>query len=100
MEGNPVKFNIDYPEKLSRGLLILKTLFGGIYVGIPHGFCLFFYGIWAGICLFISWWAILFTGKIPQGMFNTIVSYYRWGARVGAYMNYLTDAYPPFNGKE
>ena len=100
MEGNPVKFTIDDPEKLSRGTLLLKTFFGGLYVGIPHGFCLFFYGIWAGICLFISWWVILFTGKIPQGMFNTIVSYYRWGARVGAYMNYLTDAYPPFNGKE
>jgi len=100
MEGNPVKFTIDYPEKLSRGKLLLKTFFGGLYVGIPHGFCLFFYGIWAGICLFISWWVILFTGKIPKGMFDTIVSYYRWGARVGAYMNYLTDAYPPFNGKD
>ena len=100
MEGSPVKFTVDYPEKLSRGLLILKTLFGWIYVGIPHGFCLFFYAIAVYIVMFIAWWAILFTGKYPKGMFDFVLGFWRWSLRVNAYMSNFTDVYPPFNGKE
>jgi hypothetical protein len=100
MEGSPVKYTVDYPEKLSRGILILRTLFGSIYVGIPHGFCLFFYAIAAYVVMFIAWWAILFTGKYPKGMFDFVLGWMRWGLRVNAYMMYMTDKYPPFSGKE
>jgi hypothetical protein len=85
MVDSPVKFSVDYPEKLSRGMLILKTLFGIIYVGIPHGICLAVYGIAACVVIFISWWAILFTGKYPKGMFDFVVGYQRWAIRVYAY---------------
>jgi len=40
-----VKFAVDYPERLSRGKLPLKLLFGWLYVGIPHGIILGLYGI-------------------------------------------------------
>ncbi len=100
MEGQPVKFTIDYPEKLSRGILLLKTFFGWLYVFIPHGFVLFFYGIAAFFVTLIAWWAILFTGKYPKGMFDFVVGYQRWSNRVNAYMLLLTDVYPPFSSKE
>lgn len=95
----PVTFNVKYPEKSSRVLLIVRTLFGGLYVGIPHGFCLFFYAIAAMFVGFVAWWAILFTGKYPRGMFEFNVGLTRWVMRVGAYMNSWTDVYPPFTGK-
>lgn len=100
MESQPVKFSVDYPEKLSRGLLILKALFGWFYVMIPHGCILFFYGIAALVVTFIAWWAILFTGKYPKGMFDFVVGYQRWSNRVNAYMLFMTDVYPPFSASE
>ena len=48
----------------------------------------------------IAWFAILFTGKYPRGMFDFVVGLFRWQMRVNAYLLLLTDAYPPFNGKE
>jgi hypothetical protein len=100
MAYSPVKFNVEYPEKLSRGKLILKTLFGVIYVGIPHMVILGLYAVATSIVMFVAWWAILFTGKFPKGMFDFVVKYMRWALRVGAYMGFMTDVYPPFNGSE
>lgn len=98
--GYPASFKVEYPEKLSRGHLLLRTFFGLIYCGIPHGFCLFFRMIAVGFVSFIAWWAILFTGKIPASMFSFISGTFRWIYRVGAYFMFLTDNYPPFSGKE
>jgi hypothetical protein len=101
MIDSQVKFTVDYPEKLSRGMLIVKTLFGWLYVGIPHGICLALYGIAAFIVIFLSWWAILFTGKYPKSFFNFVLGYWRWQLRVYAYWGYFfTDKYPPFSGAE
>jgi len=96
----PVTFKVDYPEKLSRGMLLLKVLFGWLYVGIPHGFCLFFFGIGVAVVQFIAFWAILFTGKFPKGMFDFTVRYYRWSNNLTAYMAFMRDEYPPFSGRE
>ncbi len=98
--SHPVHFNIDYPPSLSRGLLILRTFFGYFYVMIPHGFILAFYGVAVSFVLFIAWWIVLFTGKYPEGMFRFVEKYFRWYLRVGAYMTFMTDVYPPFNGEE
>jgi hypothetical protein len=100
VEGHPLHYTIDYPQKLSRGILILRLFFGWLYCGIPHYFLLLFIGIAVGVVQFIAWWAILFTGKYPQGMFNFVQNYCRWMLRVMAYMGYMTDKYPPFSGKE
>jgi hypothetical protein len=90
----------DNPEKVSRGLVLLRLLFGWLYVGVPHGFVLAFVGIAAGFVAFFAWWAILFTGKFPEGMFDFLRRYMRWQFRIGLYLAYYTDDYPPFNGKE
>jgi hypothetical protein len=96
-----MEFDIAYPEKLSQGMLIVKTLFGQLFVLIPHMFCLMFYAIWVCILYFLSWWVVLFTGKFPRGWFDTIVNFYRWYLRVLAYFPLMmTDVYPPFSGKE
>jgi len=96
----PVTLTIEYPERLSRGWVVLKVLFGWLYVGIPHGIILMLYEIAVGVVLFISFWAILFTGKFPKGMFNFVVGFYRWAWRVSAYLSFLRDEYPPFSGEE
>lgn len=96
----PVKTTITYPEKLSRGILFLRLFFSIFYVGIPHGFLLFFRLIANTVIGFIAWFAILFTGKYPEKMFNFNLGTLRWITRVGAYMGYMTDEYPPFTGKE
>jgi hypothetical protein len=98
--SSSVTYRVDEPEKLSRGILLLKTFLGWLYVGIPHGICLGLYGIAMYVVLFISWFAILFTGKFPKGLFDFVVAYQRWSNRVTAYMMLLTDEYPPFNGQE
>ncbi|MBN1945763.1 MAG: DUF4389 domain-containing protein [Bradymonadales bacterium] len=100
MADHPVKFNVEYPPSLSRGLLLLRTFLGIFYVMIPHGFCMFFYGIAAGFVMFIAWWAVLFTGKYPEGMFRFVEGLFRWQSRVNGYMMFMTDKYPPFSGKE
>ncbi len=100
MIDSPVTFTVAYPETLSRGKLLLKTFFGWLYVGIPHGFLLFFYAIGAFFVIIAAWFAILFTGRIPRGMFDYLVGLFRWQMRVNAYWVFLTDSYPPFTGKE
>lgn len=88
------------PDSVSRGLVLVRALFGWIYVGIPHGFLLGFYGMAVGIVQFLAWWAILFTGKFPESMFDFILCYLRWNMRVSLYLSCYTDDYPPFSGAE
>lgn len=93
-------FQMAYPESLSRGLAIVKLLFGVIYVGIPHGFILIFRVLWTQILVFISWWVILFTGSQPKSWHQFNVGTLRWSTRVNLYLSYMTDEYPPFSGRE
>lgn len=95
-----VTLEVEYPEKLSRGLLLLRTFFGFLYVGIPHGFCLAFRSWATGIIAFLAWWVVLFTGKYPESWHGFNVGTYRWMMRVQLYMGFFTDQYPPFSGKE
>ncbi|CAG5085432.1 DUF4389 domain-containing protein [Parvicella tangerina] len=92
-------FNIAYPEEVSRGRLIVRTLFGAFLI-IPHIFILYFRFIGMFIVNFLAFFAILFTGKYPKGMFNFVVGTIRWATRVGCYLMFYTDDYPPFTGKE
>ena len=96
----PVTLTIEYPERLSRGLVVLKALFGWLYVGIPHGICLILYEIAVCVVTFIAFWAILFTGKYPKGMYDFVVGYLRWSLNVSAYLILLRDEYPPFSGEQ
>lgn len=95
-----VKLEAPYPETLSRGLLLLRTFFGWLYVGLPHGICLWVRSIGSAILMFLAWWVVLFTGKYPENWHAFNVGTMRWSMRVTLYMANMTDDYPPFSGKE
>ncbi len=53
-------------------------------------------GLVADVCAVISWFAILFTGKHPRGLWDVAAMFVRWHARVATYTALLRDEYPPF----
>ena len=94
------ELEIPYPEKVSRGLMLLRLFFGIFYVYLPHMFILAFRGWFVGILSFLAWWVVLFTAKYPDFMFDWVSGQLRWQMRVSLYMMYMTDTYPPFTGDE
>jgi hypothetical protein len=90
--GYPLRYDVEYPENLSRLLIFVKWL-----LAIPHIIVLYFLGLIAYLLIFIAFFAILFTKKYPKGLFDFVVNYYRWNANVGAYTGLLRDEYPPFS---
>jgi hypothetical protein len=98
-EDEHVVVEMPYPESLDRGVLLLKVFFGFFYVLIPHGFILLFRTLATLVLIFLSWWAVLFTGSYPQSWHEFNVGTFRWSFRVNNYINLLTDEYPPFSGK-
>jgi len=88
----PVRYDVDYAEKLSRWLIWIKW-----FVVFPHYIVLAFVGIANFFVLFIAWFAILFTGRFPKGLFNFAVGYTRWNLRVGAYTSLMRDEFPPYS---
>jgi hypothetical protein len=97
--SDKVDFDLQRPEKVSQGLVLVRALFGFIYVMIPHGFCLYFRMIGTAILAFLAWWAVLFTGKYPEKWHAFNVGTFRWAFRIQLYMGYFTDEYPKFSGK-
>lgn len=96
VDEQTVHLELDYPEdvrQLNRWLPLVKW-----FLAIPHYIVLFFLGIAAFVVIIIAWFAILFTGQFPRGLFNFVVGVGRWGLRVQAYaFLLLTDKYPPFS---
>lgn len=88
----PVRYELAYPDNMNR----LSTLLRIFYV-IPHWIIFYFLNIALQVITFVAWFAILFTGTYPQGMFTFAVGVLRWQQRVGTYVLLLTDAYPPFS---
>jgi hypothetical protein len=89
----PVTFEVDYAEQRNR----LTTFFRLLLV-IPVAIVLYVFGIVASIAIVIAWFAILFTGRYPKGLYDFVADFNRFLARVTAYGVLLTDAYPPFSG--
>jgi hypothetical protein len=82
----------DVPKDLNRWLPLVKW-----FLAIPHYFVLFFLGIAAFAVVIVAWFAILFTGRYPRGIFGFVEGVIRWQSRVLAYAFLLTtDQYPPF----
>jgi hypothetical protein len=89
---DPATFSIPYPQKLSRGLIFIKWL-----LVIPVLFVLFVLGIGAYVVLLIGFFAVLFTGKWPEGMRKYMIGVARLSFRANAYTNLMTDVYPGFS---
>ena len=96
VEEQNVHLEIDYPDverDLNRWLPLVKWL-----LAIPHYLVLIVLAIGAYFAIIIAWFAILFTGRYPRGLFDYVVGVGRWWLRVEAYALLLvTDEYPPFS---
>lgn len=90
----PAVLQVDSPARLNRFLPFVKWL-----LVIPHLIIVAVLVFVAVIVLFIAWFAILFTGKYPQGMFDFVVGVFRWSERANGYALLFTDEYPPFSMK-
>jgi hypothetical protein len=97
----PADLSIEYPEKLSRGLVLVKWWL----LAIPHYIVLVFLqgGVGknggGGLVFILAIFAaisLLFTGKYPEDIFKLVVGMNRWTYRVAAYASLMTDEYPPF----
>ena len=108
----PARLNVEYPQALSRGLVLVKWWL----LALPHYLVVgvFAGGAWAGLnaasdhggwssgggliglMVFIAGDALLFTGRYPRSIFDFIMGMNRWVFRVCAYATLMTDAYPPF----
>ncbi len=94
-----VELEIPYNDNIRRSDVFIRGLFGVIYVGLPHGFFLFFRIIATQILIFLSFWIVLFTGCYPKSFHSFNVGTIRWLTRVASYLGYLTHDYPIFSGK-
>jgi hypothetical protein len=96
VEEQSVHLQIDYPDvehDLNRWLPLVKWL-----LVIPHLIGLVVLSVAAFFAVVIAWFAILFTGRYPRGLFDFVVGVGRWWLRVQAYATLLvTDRYPPFS---
>ncbi|MGA8544944.1 MAG: DUF4389 domain-containing protein [Mycobacterium sp.] len=109
----PADLEVDYPEHLSRGLVLIKWWL----LAIPHYLILLavFAGGWRAfvmnqneavaayflppliaILVVIAMVGLLFTGRYPKGLYDFVIGINRWGIRVRAYSTLLRDEYPPF----
>jgi uncharacterized protein DUF4389 len=107
----PARLSIEYPEQLSRGLVLVKWWL----LAIPHYLVLgillgsgsyvashtdewgagFHAGL-IGLLVVVAGFALLFTDRYPPGIFSLVLGLDRWVARVAVYVGLMTDRYPPF----
>jgi hypothetical protein len=109
----PATLDIAYPERLSRGLVLVKwwllaipqyivvaMLSGGAYsTTVASGETWqadVFSGGLIGLLVFFAAIMLLFAGRYPRGLYDFVVGMNRWVMRVVAYATLMTDAYPPF----
>ncbi len=82
----------DVPRDLNRWLPLVKW-----FLAIPHYVVLLVLDIAALVVVIVVWFAVLFTGRYPRGMFDFLAGVFRWHNRVLGYAAILvTDQYPPF----
>src|SRR5919199_4420211 len=108
----PARLSVDYPQQLSRGLVLVKwwllaiphyliigVFTGGAFTGYEqaNGNGNWWYGSGLiGLLVCIAGIVLLFAGRYPRGLYDLVLGMNRWVFRVGAYAALMTDAYPPF----
>jgi hypothetical protein len=107
----PATFTVEYPERLSRGLVLVKWwllaiphyVLVGMFVGSGTGFgwdkgneAVSYAGGLVFVLVLFAVIALLFTGRYPRGIFDFVLGLNRWTFRVVVYAALMTDRYPPF----
>jgi hypothetical protein len=94
-EHQAVTLDFPYPDArqgLNRWLPLVKW-----FLAIPHYILLVLLWLAAVVSVVIAWFAILFTGRYPRGLFDFVLGVFRWTNRVVGYaFTLVTDQYPPF----
>ncbi|MBV8160120.1 MAG: DUF4389 domain-containing protein [Acidimicrobiia bacterium] len=93
-ESYPTTYETTFPEDGERNRLSVGLR---IVYAIPHLVVLFFLSIGWFVTTLIAWFAILFTGAYPEGLYDFGIGVMRWQVRVESYLLLLRDEYPPFN---
>jgi hypothetical protein len=88
----PVQLDVQHQPEYSRFMPLIKWL-----ILLPHYIVITVLAIGALFAYIIAFFAVLFTRKYPEGLFNYIVGVGRWGYRITAYLFLMTDEYPPFS---
>jgi hypothetical protein len=90
----PVTYQADYP---GGGRNRLTTFFRS-FVAIPWLIVAALYGFVASFAVLFAWFALVFTARYPEGLYNFVAGYVRMLSRVNAFHYLATDEWPPFNG--
>jgi hypothetical protein len=91
MPAYPATLTFDPPEKIANWRPLVAWL-----LAIPHFIVLYVLGLVAEVVGIISWFVILFTGSLPEGLANVQVMYLRYALRTYTYAGFLKEEYPPF----
>ena len=91
-KDEPVEFGLEWDDSVDRLSVALRLIYA-----IPAVLLMLVVGIGAFFVGIGTWFAILFTGNQPRGMFDFMLKAQRLGARVSAYLYLLTDTYPKFD---
>jgi hypothetical protein len=91
--GNPypATLGVESPPKIANWRPLVQW-----FLAIPHLVVLYFFGAVSGIVAIISWFAIVFTGQLPEGLAGLQAVYLRYSNRVTVYAGFLREEYPPF----
>jgi hypothetical protein len=89
--GYPASFAVDHPERITNWKPLVQWL-----LALPHYFVLYALQVVSEVVSIIAWFAIVFTGKLPEGLAGPQHLYVRYGNRVFAYFGFLREEYPPF----
>jgi hypothetical protein len=90
-----IQLKAEYPERVARW----RPFFAGL-ICIPYAIVASLIYLVASICSFFAFFTILFTKKIPEGLFNVIRNGFTWNLRAGFYSYWMSVEYPPFEWDE
>jgi len=91
----PVSYEADFAERRSR-----LTTFFRLLLAIPWFVVAIFWGLAAYVCAVLAWFAIVFTGRFPRGLYDVVAMGLRYLTRVNGFALLMTDAFPSFGGGE